>query len=158
MTTQVNWREARPADAARIAELETQLFGDTAWSEALVTDELTGPYRKYTALEQDGDIVGYGGVLVVAGDGDIQTIALTEAVRGQGLGRELLTKLCTDARAMGARQVFLEVRADNTVALGLYQRSGFETIGERVGYYQPGNVDAIIMRKPLTGESQKDER
>ena len=40
----------------------------------------------------------------------------------------------------------LEVRVDNTRAQKLYERFGFEPIGFRRGYYQPGNVDALVMR------------
>lgn len=42
--------------------------------------------------------------------------------------------------------MLLEVRVDNARAQRLYQRFGFEPIGLRRGYYQPGNVDALVMR------------
>ena len=42
--------------------------------------------------------------------------------------------------------MLLEVRVDNTRAQKLYERFGFEPIGFRRGYYQPGNVDALVMR------------
>ena len=50
------------------------------------------------------------------------------------------------ATAAECREVLLEVRVDNTRAQRLYQRFGFEPIGVRRGYYQPGNVDALVMR------------
>ncbi|CAM5271203.1 Ribosomal-protein-alanine N-acetyltransferase OS=Streptomyces violarus OX=67380 GN=FHS41_002807 PE=4 SV=1 [Streptomyces violarus] len=40
----------------------------------------------------------------------------------------------------------LECRVDNVCAQKLYERFGFEVIGFRRGYYQPGNVDALVMR------------
>ena len=43
-------------------------------------------------------------------------------------------------------QVFLEVRADNGGAQHLYEALGFVAIAERIGYYQPDNVDAIVMK------------
>jgi ribosomal-protein-alanine N-acetyltransferase len=42
----------------------------------------------------------------------------------------------------------LECRVDNARAQKLYERFGFEAIGFRRGYYQPGNVDAVVMRLP----------
>jgi [ribosomal protein S18]-alanine N-acetyltransferase len=42
--------------------------------------------------------------------------------------------------------VFLEVRADNPVAQGLYASRGFAVVGRRPRYYQPDGVDAIVMR------------
>jgi ribosomal-protein-alanine N-acetyltransferase len=41
------------------------------------------------------------------------------------------------------------VRADNRAALGLYERSGFTVLSTRPRYYQPGDIDAVVMRKPL---------
>jgi ribosomal protein S18 acetylase RimI-like enzyme len=41
------------------------------------------------------------------------------------------------------------VRADNDAARGLYSSLGFEEIDRRAGYYQPDDVDAIVMRLPL---------
>jgi [ribosomal protein S18]-alanine N-acetyltransferase len=47
--------------------------------------------------------------------------------------------------------VLLEVRADNDAAIRLYERHGFERIAVRRRYYQPGDVDAHIMRRRLRG-------
>ena len=45
--------------------------------------------------------------------------------------------------------MFLEVRADNPVAQALYASEGFEAVGRRPRYYQPDDVDAIVMRLEL---------
>jgi ribosomal-protein-alanine N-acetyltransferase len=47
----------------------------------------------------------------------------------------------------------LEVRADNTAAHRLYERSGFELLTVRRKYYQPGDVDAHVMRLHLKGDT-----
>ena len=47
--------------------------------------------------------------------------------------------------------MFLEVRADNTRAQRLYHWWGFAEVGIRRGYYQPSGMDAIVMRRDLTG-------
>ncbi|HZQ64377.1 MAG TPA: GNAT family N-acetyltransferase [Gaiellaceae bacterium] len=101
----------RPGDTAVVAIDQFQPVG-AAW------------YRLFTAAEP-----GYGFV-------DEQTPELTIAVvpskRGKGLGRELLTKLLDDARGQGYAQVSLSVEPDNP-ALHLYERHGFEKVGERAG-------------------------
>ena len=38
------------------------------------------------------------------------------------------------------------MRADNLGAQALYDDLGFEEIAVRTGYYQPDNVDAIVMK------------
>ncbi|MBW5481444.1 GNAT family N-acetyltransferase [Streptomyces bambusae] len=91
-------------------------------------------------------IVGYAG-LAAAGDlADVQTIAAARDQWGTGLGARLLTDLLSAATAFECAEVLLEVRVDNTRAQRLYERFGFEPIGFRRGYYQPGNVDALVMR------------
>jgi ribosomal protein S18 acetylase RimI-like enzyme len=54
--------------------------------------------------------------------------------------------LLGEARRRGITTVFLEVRADNPGAQELYRMLGFEEIGVRPHYYQPDDVDAIVMR------------
>jgi ribosomal protein S18 acetylase RimI-like enzyme len=66
-----------------------------------------------------------------------------------GLGRRLLNSLLDEARRRGCREVFLEVRAENTVAIRLYEHAGFEVTGRRRGYYGRG-ADAIVMRRVLS--------
>ena len=62
----------------------------------------------------------------------------------------LAATACLEANRLGeADELFLEVRADNSRAHGLYRRRGFEEIGVRRGYYQPSGADAIVMRKDL---------
>src|SRR5690606_41981547 len=77
---------------------------------------------------------------------DIQPIAVTRDHWGTGLGSRLLTELLRAATEFECTEVMLECRVDNVRAQKLYERFGFEIIGIRRGYYQPGNVDALVMR------------
>ncbi|MFI2189562.1 GNAT family N-acetyltransferase [Streptomyces sioyaensis] len=96
---------------------------------------------------RDGRLVGYGGLAAIDGTGDIQTIATARDQWGSGLGSRLLTELLGAATDFECHEVLLEVRVDNLRAQRLYERFGFEPIGFRRGYYQPGNVDALVMRR-----------
>ena len=49
------------------------------------------------------------------------------------------------------QDVFLEVRADNPVAQALYASEGFFEVGRRPRYYQPDDVDAVVMKLDLAG-------
>jgi ribosomal-protein-alanine N-acetyltransferase len=77
---------------------------------------------------------------------DVQTIAVARDHWGTGLGGRLLTELLRAATTFECAEVMLECRVDNVRAQKLYERFGFEPIGFRRGYYQPGNVDALVMR------------
>ncbi|GAA2932172.1 ribosomal protein S18-alanine N-acetyltransferase [Microbacterium luteolum] len=144
-------RIATPADLDAIMLIEHRSFPTDAWSAETMAAELASPHGQYLVDESDGIVIGYGGVRALQGspDADIQTIALIAEHRGEGRGRALLRALLASARERGAREVFLEVRADNPTAAGLYLAEGFEEIGRRPRYYQPDDVDAIVMRRDL---------
>lgn len=170
-------REMRWWDIAPVLELERELFPEDAWSPGMFWSELAharGPYatRRYLVAEleappRSGDdegrrsgggrgrrLVGYGGLAAVDGTGDIQTIATAREMWGTGLGARLLTELLGAATDFECHEVLLEVRVDNVRAQRLYERFGFEPIGFRRGYYQPGNVDALVMRRTTQTSSE----
>ena len=61
-------------------------------------------------------------------------------------GRQfLLESLMHAARAMGARDMTLEVRVSNAVAQRMYQNHGFTSVGLRKKYYSDNGEDAYIM-------------
>lgn len=144
-------RDATSGDLDAIMAIEDRSFPTDAWSAETMAAELESPHGRYLVDEHEGAVVGYGGVRALSGsaDADIQTIALLEEYRGQGRGRTLLRALLAAAAERGAREVFLEVRADNPSAEGLYLAEGFAEIGRRPRYYQPDDVDAIVMRLEL---------
>ncbi|WP_119286773.1 GNAT family N-acetyltransferase [Streptomyces sp. YIM 130001] len=148
-------------DIEPVLRLERELFPDDAWSKGMFWSELAhargpGASRRYVvAVEPAADgperLVGYAGLAAAGagtGDvtGDVQTIAVAADHWGTGLGASLLTDLLQYATAFECTELLLEVRVDNTRAQKLYLRFGFEPIGFRRGYYQPGNVDALVMR------------
>ena len=141
-------RPATVDDLAAIMTLERASFPTDAWSEAMMREELLSPHGWYVVDDEAGRVVGYAGLRAVARakDADVQTIAIAEAARGRGRGRVLLRALLDEAMRRDVAEVFLEVRADNPVARGLYESLGFTAIGVRRGYYQPDGVDAIVMR------------
>jgi ribosomal-protein-alanine acetyltransferase len=150
----VSW-QLRPAsadDLDDIMAIETATFPSDAWSRGSMRSELVGPHSYYLiASNGDGVVVGYAGLLAPRGSGqaDVQTIAVVEPARGQGLGRTLLASLLDEARRRDVNEVFLEVRADNAGAIRLYESFGFERIAVRDHYYQPDDVAAHVMRLAL---------
>lgn len=147
-------RVATLDDLDAIMAIETSTFERDAWSIESMRSEIANPAARYLvaetaeATEPATGVVAYAGVLAPrrSGQADIQTIAVIPAARRSGLGRTLMTALIAEAQTRGAREVFLEVRADNPGAQSLYESLGFEPIAVRAGYYQPDDVDAIVMR------------
>ncbi|MFM9703924.1 ribosomal protein S18-alanine N-acetyltransferase [Streptomyces galilaeus] len=145
-------------DIEPVHELEKALFPEDAWSRGMFWSELAhsrGPEatRRYMVAETGDRVVGYAG-LASSGDlADVQTIAVAPDHWGTGLGGRLLTELLRAATAFECAEVLLECRVDNVRAQKLYERFGFQPIGFRRGYYQPGNVDALVMRLTMASDS-----
>lgn len=135
------------SDLGSVMQLEHELFPSDAWSEANMGSELSSKHGYYLGLFE-GELIGYAGLSTVPGSytSDIQTIGVAATQRGKGLGRMLMNELIGKAKSLGSEQVLLEVRADNEAAIALYLSLGFEQIDVRKRYYQPDNVDALILR------------
>ncbi|WP_407642040.1 ribosomal protein S18-alanine N-acetyltransferase [Actinomadura spongiicola] len=145
-------REMSSADIAAVTVLERDLFPEDAWSEEMIRGELADQprTRHYVVAERPGgEIVGYAGLAAAGGQADVQTLGVRADLRGSGIGAALLTALLEEAVRRRSEAVFLEVRADNGAARRLYERFGFDEVGLRRRYYQPSNVDAVVMCRKL---------
>ncbi|MEO6412880.1 MAG: ribosomal protein S18-alanine N-acetyltransferase [Pedococcus sp.] len=144
-------RSLRWSDIEDVVALETELFPDDAWTPASLWAELASrPRRSYVVAEDDeGAVVGYAGVDLGGEVADVMTMAVASGAQGGGLGRQLLEELVAQAEADHAAYLMLEVRADNEPARKLYESRGFELLTVRRRYYQPGDVDAHVMRLTL---------
>jgi ribosomal-protein-alanine N-acetyltransferase len=136
-------------DAARCAELESQLFdGDDPWPARAFLAELEAKHNHYVAARADDKLVGYGGIARLGRkkpyEYEIHTIGVDAAYHGKGIGRQLLTALLEHA-ASGT--IFLEVRTDNEAAIALYESVGFVRVGMRRRYYRASGADAYTMRR-----------
>ena len=69
--------------------------------------------------------------------------------RGQGIGTRLMAATLDAAGANGLSRVELIVRSDNTTAIALYRRFGFETEGTLRRYLRVDDAwfDALLMAK-----------
>jgi ribosomal protein S18 acetylase RimI-like enzyme len=67
--------------------------------------------------------------------GRIYAVAVHPHGRGLGIGKALMLKMMDDLHARGAKRIFLEVRADNAPAIGLYHKLGFVDAGNIDHYY-----------------------
>jgi ribosomal-protein-alanine N-acetyltransferase len=80
--------------------------------------------------------------------GHIVSVAVLEQHRGKGLGRVLVEEGMKASQAKGCKEVFLEVRVTNSVAIHLYERLGFKSVQRLYRYYRDGE-DAYLMAKVL---------
>ena len=142
--------EERERLLADIAGLDEKVFGSSRWGAEAFAENVTNDYDDLlAACEKDsGRLLGYG--LIRSFDSaEVIMIAADEVYRRQGIGRRILEGLRRKAEEKGAGEIFLEVRAGNTAARGLYRGAGFTEAGLRRGYYHDPVEDAVIMRLDL---------
>lgn len=142
-------RAMRWWDIEPVMVLERALFGDEAWSETMFWSELAeADSRHYLVAVSDSELIGYAGLCTYPpNEAYVQTIAVAPSHQGHGLGTRLLVQLIDESTRRDCKHLDLEVRADNGVAIALYERHGFQRIGIRRRYYQPSGVDAVVMRR-----------
>ncbi len=74
---------------------------------------------------RSGTTVGYLRLTRHDGQGGVYGFVIDAALRGHGIGRDVLRRACQRLLADGAHRVGLEVEVDNEHALGLYTSLGF---------------------------------
>ena len=72
-------------------------------------------------------------------------MGLLPPFRGQGIGKRLILRTLDGARAFGLRRVELTVRENNTNAIELYKRVGFEVEGLQRGAVHLDGADENIV-------------
>jgi ribosomal-protein-alanine N-acetyltransferase len=141
-----------PRDAAVLARLHGPCFPD-AWPQEAFRSVLVRDGVNVLMGAREGVKKAEGFVLIraVAGEAEILTFCVSDAVRRSGLGGALLDMAYDTARGLGADEMFLEVGEKNEPALALYKRDGFVVVGRRAAYYHHGDTpaDALVMRKSL---------
>ncbi|NTV09295.1 MAG: ribosomal protein S18-alanine N-acetyltransferase [Zoogloea sp.] len=137
------------SDLDWVAARDAELF-PFPWSRTNFSDSLAAGYV-CRMMYEGGERIGYAVMMMVLDEAHILDISVVQARQRAGCGARLLRHLCDLARENGAAWMFLEVRPSNAPALALYERSGFEQIGRRKGYYPAasGREDALVMRLSL---------
>lgn len=136
------------ADLSRVLEIERKNY-QFPWEEDIFTDCFKAGYSCWVCEEQNR-VLAYGLLSIAVGEAHILNISVDQAEQKQGIGRKMLEHLIEIARGR-AETVFLEVRPTNTVAIALYENTGFNEIGVRKDYYpaENGREDAIMLALQL---------
>lgn len=101
--------------------------------------------RPFVAVGKEGEILGFIVFWLIIDEAHLANFAVSADVRRQGIGRALLEHGLRACYSGGARVSFLEVRAGNVPAIGLYESCGYHTEGVRKQYYQDNHEDALLM-------------
>jgi ribosomal-protein-alanine N-acetyltransferase len=135
-------RAIGPAAAADCARLHAASFAHP-WSAAEFESLLTASNAIGDgALARAGCLLGFALSRHGGGEAEILSVAVAKSERGKGIGGALMGGHLGRLAGAGVTSVFLEVERGNAAALALYERLGFETVGERKNYYRRGTGGA----------------
>ena len=77
--------------------------------------------------DRDGETVGCCALLAIGVDEfEVGKMAVTQAAQGDGIGRKLLAQVAADAKAAGAKRLYLVTHDSLTPAIRLYELLGFK--------------------------------
>ncbi|WP_019503999.1 ribosomal protein S18-alanine N-acetyltransferase [Pleurocapsa sp. PCC 7319] len=147
--------EIEPLIASQVREVVAldQVCLDGLWTAEGYLRELDSPNSSLltlsladTASESfSAKIIGFACLWSIVEEAHITLLAIHPDYRRQGLGQLLLLTLLRDAIARKLEWVTLEVNNNNSNAISLYKKFGFQVIGTRKGYYQKTEEDALIL-------------
>lgn len=143
----MNGRSWTVRDLDEIASIESECFSDP-WTRRMLAESFLSDRFFTTLLEENGTVVGYGGMTVTLDEAEIELVAVSEMFRRCGRGGQILSDLLSIAREHGVKKVFLEVRVSNAAAQLLYLKNGFHGLYCRTRYY-PDGEDAVVMVREL---------
>ena len=132
------------SDAASLANLEKECFGDDAWSEANIIETMNNPYASVYGIVCGEEIAAWAITYSIVDDMQIASFAVNPKFRRQGYGTKLLQQIVSKAK-QEQNLLSLEVRVSNTPAINLYKKCGFSVLGSRRSFYENPTEDAYIM-------------
>ena len=116
------------------------------WSKASFEEAIEKEETYYVVCEAGGKIKGYAGMWIAADEAEITGVAVEPESRGTGLGKDIVRHLLEKGQELGVKSFFLEVRKSNDKAIAVYEKCGFERVGERKDFYREPDEDAVVMR------------
>ena len=145
-------RDMQHGDLKMVSDIERRSY-EFPWSHGVFRDCLLAGYRSIVLIRQER-VAGYSILSVAAGEAHILNLCVDPEFRSLGYGERLLDEILFRARSASVREIFLEVRPSNEMALTLYRKKGFYQVANRPAYYQSheGREDAAVLAKKLVIE------
>lgn len=141
-------RRAAKSDMPDILAIERDCFSPP-WSEESLLREVCGDDAFFAVATEDGVVLGFVILRRAADEGEIFQIAVTRPARNRGAADKLIRSAIRWAADNALSALYLEIRASNTPAAGLYLKHGFAVTGRRKKYYADPDEDAYIMSRLL---------
>lgn len=122
---------------AELTEYHRGIYGDPS----IGGDDPGAGFDDYLAISQrvgswvaewHGRVVGLTGLFDRGRSGEVEPVVVTEAARGQGIGRMLISRVAEEARARGHEYLAVRPVARNVAAVRRFHAAGFRALGGHV--------------------------
>lgn len=140
----VSVREYAPGDYhacrdlwAELTDHHRRLYGDPS----IGGDDPGSGFDEYLEIPQrvkswvaviDGDVVGLTGLFDHGASGEVEPVVVTNARRGQGVGRTLIERVAAEASRRGYEYLAIRPVARNVTAIQSFYEAGFQTLGGHI--------------------------
>lgn len=127
---------ARAEQSLMIADLHTKLFHRGWAAEECASLICQNTVFGFVARPVDQpEPLGFVLSRVAADEAEILSIGTDQSAQNRGLGWRMMQAAIGEASKRGANKMILEVDENNSAAVTLYKKIGFETVGVRQAYY-----------------------
>ena len=107
----------------------------------------TNPYLKIITYVEKDKIIGFLLYSLIYDRIEIEQFEVITKERGKGIGDKLLNYLIEKYKDSDIKNITLEVKEDNIIAINLYKKYGFKKVSTREKYYD--GINGLLMEKTL---------
>jgi putative acetyltransferase len=154
-------RRIRPSDNEQVASIIRTVmteFGAVGEGFSIMDPEVDHMYEAYQTpghamyvVEKDARLLGCGGFGPLLGGEaricELKKMYFLPELRGNGMGRKLVSLVLEEARLAGYTQCYLETLCSMRAANALYQKMGFIPLQGALGATGHGGCDAWYLRE-----------
>lgn len=135
-----------------LADIEEICFAKDAWTVNNLRGEFMNEYSYLIGYYQEDKLVGYTCVRAMYEEAQVCNVAVLPEYRRQGIAKQLIEEMLRLSAEKGCQICELEVNTENTPAVELYKKCGFEVAGIRKNFYRRSRYssrDAYTMTRSL---------
>lgn len=143
----LQFQHVTPADFDEILALEKVSFNEY---DMMNRDDLYWYLERYGngfyKIIEAGCFAGYILFFIEEGQGYMESIAIDRKFRGQGIADSAVEFMVSRLKGDGVPVLKLHVRSENSAAIALYEKHGFEFTGTEDGIYADGSPACVYTR------------
>lgn len=147
MINNIECKQASVVDLDQVLKIDNSLFELDKYSMQTFKESIENNTQKLLVASVDGKVVGYILFSYIMDEAELLKIGVSTQFQRMGVGKILHESMLKFLKEQSVKNIFLEVRIDNNIAIKFYEKNGYEKVTVREKYYQ--GIDAVIYRKGI---------